>query len=557
MWYTTHVSYLSTLVDRARSWLEGASPAPTPVTLAARRRPDTFEVPDVPVTTWSDWDVDAVRAADGDLVVGNFSRAAILCESMQADDRVQSALNGRIKGVTKCHVKMQPSLRGGSASKRARVARELEELFPVIAPVETIEQMLAWTILIGFSIAELIWELHGGKWIPRLKVWHPLYIYYRIDIRRYIVITMEGPLEIEPNDPKWFLYTPFGAYRGWMRGAVRSVAIPWLVRQYALRDWSRYSEKHGLPTIVTKYPAAALSEDKARFASRIRSLGSETSLSLPQPLDGPGWDVALLEASDGSWQGFQGLIGQCDTSITLAIRGTNLTTEVKGGSLAAAGAHRDEDSDYAQADALKFGQALQLQVYAPMCMYNEGDANLAPFPLLEATPEEDKSQKAATIVQVAGAMAQLETQPTPWAIDREAMALEYGLPLINGGSESATPTPIADSPEDLPGAQGESGGNVPDPTVATRLAGRSIATGQDYLDAVVSDGLQAARVAMKSQLRDIHEMIATSGSFETLKRKLEKAAKGAKHSHLREPVKNAIVLSELVGRASLVKPALA
>ena len=451
--------------------------------LSRNRRPDTNEVPDIPIAIWSDWTIQSIKAADNDLMVGQFARAAILCESMQADDRVQSALNGRIKGITKCDLTMVPA-ETGNKQQCANVAKELEELWSELMPLETIEQIQVWTIFIGFCIGELIWDLKAKLYVPRIKVWHPLHIYYRIDIRRYIVITMEGTIEIEPNDPKWFLFTPFGSYRGWIAGAaVRSIAIPWIVRGFALRDWSRFSEKHGMPIVVAKMAAAKSAEDKARFFSQLQRLGSETTLNLPE-----GWDALLLEAKDTSWEAFEHLIAQCDRSITLRIRGTNLTTEVGkagggGGSNAAAETHRAEDSDYAEADVKKFGQAVKLQVFGPYCLYNHGDARLAPTPLLGAKPQEDKQAKGTTLVAVSQAIVSLEQ--TGWPIDRQKTAEEFGINLKEGsGDGTLNPTtpdqggeptgkrpelPAADDEESLPGAQGEKGDNSPDPTVATRL----------------------------------------------------------------------------------------
>jgi phage gp29-like protein len=477
------------LVSRARgrveqlAWQYASTTSEGQWQLARNRRPDTHEFPDIPVTLWSDWTIQSIKNADNSLVQGQFAHAAILSESMQADDRVGSALNGRIKGVTKCALTMTPA-ETGDKTQCANVAKELEKLWPEMMPLETIEQIQTWTIFLGFCICELVWELKEKLWVPRIKVWHPLHIYYRVDIRRYIVITMEGTVEIEPNDPKWFLFTPFGSYRGWIAGAaVRSIAIPWVVRGYALRDWSRFCEKHGMPIVIAKMAAAKAGDDKARFFQQLKNLGAETTLSLPE-----GWDAMLLEAKDTSWEAFERIIAQCDRSITLRIRGTNLTTEVGkagggGGSLAAAQTHREEDSDYAEADVKKFGQALKLQVFGPYCLYNHGDARLAPTPVLEAKPQEDKKAKGETLVSVSTAIVSLEQ--TGWPIDRQKTAEEFGINLKEGaGDGTLNPTtpdqggdptgqrpqlPEADEPDQMPGAEGESGDNSEDPTVASRV----------------------------------------------------------------------------------------
>jgi phage gp29-like protein len=261
---------------------------------------------------------------------------------------------------------------------------------------------------------------------------------------------MTGALEVEPNDPSWFLYTPYGAYRGWMRGAVRSVSIPWLVRQFALRDWARYSEVHGLPQKKAKVPAMASAEDKRRFFNAVKRLGAETAFLLPQPMNpssGADWDVELLEAKDTSWLGFEHLIERCDKSITLCIRGTNLTTEVKGGSFAAAKTHREEDSDYAIADAKKFAMAMRKQVFMLYCLYNYGDAALAPIVGFDAEPVEDRKGDAEIMVNVSTALKTFK-QEVGWELDDEAVAEQFGIPLKKAGAVPAKTTDGSQEQED-------------------------------------------------------------------------------------------------------------
>ena len=389
-------------------------------------KPPSEEYEDLPISVWSDWSIATIRSAVQGHVVGAFAQASILTESMLADDRIQAAANGRIKGVTKCEWNFEPA-KGGK-----RQAKDLEELWPEIFTEEIAEQILLWAIFMGFALCEIIWETKDDQWIPRLKFWHPLYIYYRIDLRKYVAITRDsGTIEIEAGDPKWFLYAPWGSYRGWIRGAVRSCAIPWVVRQFALRDWGRFSEVHGLPIKKLLVPAQAPAGDKARFFASVQRLGSESVFALPQQGDGkggvgPSFDVQLLEAKDTAWKSFPGLIAQCERSMTLAIRGTNLTTEVDGGSFAAADVHKDEDSDYAIADRRKLAAAVKSQLLRPFCLYNYGNADLAPKPTL-ASPESDQEKEGKVLVSVATSLVALEDKG--WPIDRKVAAERFGIPL--------------------------------------------------------------------------------------------------------------------------------
>jgi phage gp29-like protein len=388
------------------------------------KRPPSEQYEDFPISAWQDWSIATIRGAVQAHVSGVFGQAAILVESMLADDRIQSATNGRVKGVTKCMPAFEPQ-----GSKRA--AKELEKLWPDILPEETLDQLLTWAIFLGFALAEIVWESKNDRWVPRLKVWHPLYVYYRLDSRRYVALTTDGPIEIEEGDPKWFLFVPWGSYRGWIRGAVRSCSIPWVVRQFALRDWGRFSEVHGLPIKKAKVPSQAPAEDKARFLASLARLGAESLFLLPQQAKqdgtpGIGFDVDLLEAKDRAWEAFPGLIAQCERSMNLAIRGTNLTTEVDGGSFAAAAVHRDEDSDLSISDRRKLASAIKRQILEPFCLFNYGKKEVAPN-LTLVSPETDQEAEATVLGSVVPAIVALEDKR--WPIDRKLTAEKYGIVL--------------------------------------------------------------------------------------------------------------------------------
>jgi phage gp29-like protein len=407
---------------------------------ANRKGPPEGEYGDIPVSIWAEWTVRTIRSAVTQHALGTFGQSGLLVEGMMADDRVQSATNGRIKGVTKCDVMLKPAPVAGGLD----VAQEIASLWVDMFPEETVEQLLQWSTFEGFALAEIIWEhrIKGDLWFPRLKVWHPLTIYYDIQRRQYVAITMEGPIYVSDDDPKWFLFTPYGSYRGWLRGGVRSCSIPWVVRQFALRDMARFSEKHGMPMLVAKVPAQAPAEDKARFFSSIRNLGAETGIQLPVQggPDAASWDVQLLEAKDRSWEAFGGLRDMCDQAITLAIRGTNLTTQVDGGSYAAAESHRDEDSDFAVADRKKLASAIKRQLLDLFCFYNYGSQDLAPTLRFQAPrlEEEDKpADEAKTLLDVANAVTTLEAKG--WPVDRAALAVRFNIPLIEGAALDVKP----------------------------------------------------------------------------------------------------------------------
>jgi phage gp29-like protein len=568
--------------------------------LGRSAEPPEGEYEDPPVAISKDWNVREITAVKRAFANGTFYSAALLGEWMMGNARVQTAINGRTKGITKCQRVVAPATHTDQELAK-RVAAEYSELIDQILPLEIAEQMMVWMILLGFSVCEVIWEFQQERWIPRLKFWHPMYLFYRMDLRRYTAITQsDGNIEIQDNDPKWFLWAPWGKYRGWMRGAVRSCSISCLVLNDARRDWARWSEVHGLPQKKVKVPATARPEDKQRFFAKVRAAAAEATFMLPIPNEGTGWDVELLETKNArSWEGFERLAQLCERTITLAIRGTNLTTEVDGGAYAASDTHRDEDSDYASADARKFALAFKQQITSFWALYNYGDAGLAPDVSWDTQQEKD-TKLEADIASTSASAAQLY-EMGGWPIDRQAWASQFNIPLKrkdsagaepdpgSGGEAMPTPSlpPVRDESE-LPEAgagdaqQPEHGGEVfgrESPTQAgRRLARRTVLgccgghdgesvtlsavslpesvlaqvqrghVGQRYVDDVARQAAGRSVAAIAPFLSEVRTTVANATSFEEIRPKLARLLRESRSRELEQIVAGGTVVTSLAGR---------
>lgn len=416
---------------------KSASPETRPEpNLPEGAKPPEGHYTDLPITLLGDWGMGRLQTALNGHQVGQFRESALLAEAMLGDDRVQTALNGRVKGVTARELRTVPARR----DKKRTARRAVERVWKKVFTDELLDQFMTWSTLLGFVLCEVQWtaeydEELGDVWIPYLKIWHPSFIWYDLANRAYVAITQEGNVYIEEDDPHWFLFTPWGRYRGWLRGAVRSCAPPWIIRQYARRDWARYSEVHGLPTKLIDAPAQSNALDKARMFAQVRNMNSQTTILLPNQglgmqtgsTDGQKWDVRFLEAKDEAWACFPGLIKDCDMAIQLSIRGTNLMSEIQGGSYAAAQVHADEDTAYGDADARKLcSEATRLMRL--FCAYNFGDANLCPSLRLEAPDKQDKTAKADAQVKCMTIIQMAADKGIP--IDVAAMCETYDIPLL-------------------------------------------------------------------------------------------------------------------------------
>jgi phage gp29-like protein len=348
------------------------------------------DIPNVDAVT--EWTVQGLRGALRSQVIGVFDAPGQLADAILGDDRVQATIGSRISGLFGREVIFEasndPGVKGSRAAKEALDA--WVSCWPRFATAAAMTEMAAYAILMGFEPAQILWDTSESIWCPILRPWHPRFTYYHWDLRHYIAISQDGQIPIVPGDGKWVLHAPFGDYRGWIRGAIRACAEPWLMRHWAFRDWARYSEKHGIPITKAIAPAASDEMQRDAFEAAVAQLGSESTILLNQGVDGQnGFDVQFAEPTDDSWQSFPGLIDRCDMSIVLAILFQNLTTEVKGGSFAATTAHMDIRQGGLEFDNNAWRYTLRQQIARPFCEFNFGDPRLAPWTKYDVVPRDE------------------------------------------------------------------------------------------------------------------------------------------------------------------------
>lgn len=406
--------------------------APRPVT--PERSSARVMYRDIPtVTTSTEWTVDAVRSALAGHVSGSFAGSAQLCDAMVGDDRIHSALGSRVGalfGLPSVYECEDTEVR-----EAWRAAWERGATPQVQADAER------WVHLMGFALVEILWDTEAPVWQPYLKVWHPQFSRFDPMTRTYRVVTQDGEVECTPGGGRWLVITPHGHDRGFLFGAVRALALPWLLRNFAYRDWARYSERHGMPMIKAEVPEMASSDDKDLFVSGLRTLGQESVVRLPVNLDGSNFDVSLLEATANTWQGFLSLINKCDTAITLTLQWQNLTTEIKEGSEAAARVHADVKQTAIEFDDRTLSEAVGTQVARVFVEWNFGACRPVPVTRHDTSVTEDHEAAAKVLENLSRSVAALTSAGVQ--VDARALAGAYGvrLPVL---PEASKKPPILD-----------------------------------------------------------------------------------------------------------------
>ncbi len=414
-------------------------------------RPEDRRPPAAP-RAWADvvddrWSVAKVRAALTDHINGQWTSSALLADALMQDDRVSADLRTRVLAVSGLPFRLEASVFGDQ--RRARlVAREAELAWPQIAPASLIHDLLRWSILLGFAPAVCTWSTSARRWTPSTQLFHPEHLYLDTGAEVIRAATRDGIVEVTPGDGAWVLHAPDGS-RPWMSAAVRGLAIPWLARSYARRDWSRFSEKHGLPIVGAIVPQEADAPEKDGFYSDLRRLGAEGLVVLPRDQNDRGFDLKYLEPGNVQASGsFRDLISHCDQAIAVALLG-QASNATEGGSFAKAQALDAIRLDLLESDAKALGETIYSQILRPWSWYNFGDPDLAPRPIWDPTPPSDTATLAATHKTAGEAITAWNAAAAAagLTVDVAALAERYGVPLRRAAVEAPAAPPEPAAPE--------------------------------------------------------------------------------------------------------------
>jgi phage gp29-like protein len=514
---------------------------------------------------------------------GIFFQSSQMVDAMGRDDRIEGVLDARVRGFLALPLEVKPA---SEEDTDEAVAEAWRKRFDKVFPPEALAELKTWGIMLGAGVGQLRWEVgDDGLWWPRLHVWHPRYLRWDWNTRSYWVTTDgDGQQEVTPGDGTWVLYTPYGAQRGWMKALVRRLAVSWLIRQWALRDWARNSEVLGIPIRKALVPMEAQPEDKDRFVAEVASLANETTIKVEQSSidQGPKYDVELVEAAQSEGITFDKLLQRVDTNIAVTINGQNLTTEVKGGSYAAAQVHENVRSDVLAFDGKTLHACVHEQVMAPWAELNLGARDRAPRACWNTKPPEDEAKKATALGAVGTAITNLGQAGVP--VDGRRLAERFNVPM----REDLPPAATAGKPQvygyhfdagimtrdegramvGLPPIGGKKGGEIlgaePEPKpgegkpaelsatdarpVASARSPLGALRGQVYADALADAARHQGGNALRPSVEALLALVDLAEGYDELRTAVVTLYKGMDEGRLAQLLERTLIMADLAGR---------
>ncbi len=434
-----------------------------------QRGPVAVDIPAMVFTTTdSALEVASIMASHD---VGSFQASSILWDAMMGEDRILAVVSKRVSAVPSLPLSFKASTKVRAKAKAQEVADVLGGVdgaageFAQNIPDSTLRKILEWGMGIGAVPVQKIIDNKRDPWGIRLEVWHPQFMRWDYQQRRFMLSTSNrGQIALPrdgEDDPDWFVWAPYGQQYGWRRSIVRALCYRYLQRRWNDRDWSRYDEIHGIPARIAEYPASESASDKVEnFIQDVRNIGSEPTLALPMgDGDKAGFGFRLVEATAKTYETFRDHRAEINQDMGILVLGENDTTGGAADS-GAAGSYASKkvaatiSQDKAREDAA-LGPCLRQNVFRQWAWYNYDDPELAPTICWETEPPEDDQARAQVLLTLGQSITALKAAVGN-RIDEDALLERFDVKVTQDQAAYEVEHPPVD-PTD-PNGQGGAGG---------------------------------------------------------------------------------------------------
>lgn len=526
------------------------------------------------------WDPDKIALAESRANCGDFSLMGELCERMMPDDRVSQGLN-RLFAATTLPLAFEVPGKTAEQSKNDKICQALTADFWKMVPEGAAKEIMAWLGLAHMCLVHVDeWKIdpETGRAIPVLTVWSLRFLRYDAD-RGWLVRTAKAGINwsfteepLTDGDGNWILLRLGTSWRTVVTAPWASVARWWLLKAYATVDWPANSERHGQGTAVAKNLNEEIKytpESREKLAKQINEGGRNKTIVLPD-----GYELDLVVDTANTWTTFKAQIEIANLAISIGLVGTNLTTEVQGGSFAAAEVHKTVDASRFRSLLECLATELRQKLLVFWALFNFGAASLksTPYPKWDTAPPEDLAAFADT--QLKGAQAVKGWLENGVKLSRKWVVEKYSLveaetpddllvppapptPPAQGGAKEAT----GEEDDDVPGKEGPPK-KQPKPGKASGARGHefhaeakddsAFAASREYVDRLEEKLRGHAAVELAPTLASVLVAIRGAKDYEELQEMLREAYRDEKPVHeLVKLTEQAIVMAQLAGRDSI------
>jgi len=468
------------------------------------------------------------------------SQAELAMDMEEKDGHLFAELQKRKLALTTVEWQIKPPLNANQVEVKA--AEMLSEMLANLDVSDVILNM-ADGVLKGYSAQTIEWQLVDGKQMPVAIEHIPASRFTTSQTNRNVLQLLN---DIGQGDDLW--------PGGWIvhyhksksscigrAGLVRTLAWPYLFKNYSLRDLAEFLEIYGLPLRLGKYPTGATPDEKSRLLQAVIEVGHNAAGIIPESMA-----IDFKEAAKGQADPFLALMTWAEKTMSKAILGATLTSQADGASStnALGNVHNEVRHDIRNADLRQIANTLTRDLLWPMVAFNvQGITNFYRCPKFEFNTAE-----AGDIKLLAESLPGLQ---------------QSGMKISRKWLHESTQIPVPESDEDTlsaiaPVQQAQltqksgcrCGGCAS--VVALKSNAKQSQTPQEQVASLLASELDPE---ITRRIDEIKALVEQAESFDQLQETLLGWADGDV-GQMAEVMGQALVLAELQGRSDLLDEAL-
>ena len=473
-------------------------------------------------------------AEDGDIA----AQSALFADMEEKDGHIFAEMSKRKRALIGLDWRVTAP-KNASAAEKA-LAEEVEGWLYGLDDFESLLFDLLDALGHGFAAVEIGWRQRDGLWLPERFVHRPQgWFTLKDDTVRLLGVDGQPPQDLWPLG--WVVHR-HQARSGFLArgGLMRTLAWPYLFKNYSVRDLAEFLEIYGLPVRVGKYPAGASDEDKRTLLQALTGIGHNAAGIIPETML-----LELLNAASGSGDTFMTMTDWCERTQSKVILGGTLTSQADGktSTNALGNVHNEVRHDLLVSDAKQLAATLTRQLIWPLLQINKGlsDPSRAPYFEFDTREPDDMQAYAESLPELVGLGMQI---PLEWAHEKLSIpqAAEGEEVLSLPRPEMALPAAVRQDAKTAAASRYRQ--------VALSRRGEIIYPDQAALDAGAD--VYLAQVDLPAQLepliKALGEAVAKGQSYEEAARALEAAWPDLDTRQLQEALGRVLFVADLWGQ---------
>lgn len=406
------------------------------------------------------WDLDTIRRARDEQMLGMFERPARLIEATRTDYAIFASFLNRLAPQRGLPVDLKSPIDSARAN---RVRIEGEALFGRVGigitpdTLADIDGCLA-NHGVAFGVNVVTPRFDGSRVDFQLKSWPIEFVRWDTQKRTYVTRT-EGMVEVPicHGDGRWVVFQEH-EHEPWKYGALLPLALLWADHAYGVRDRAKAGTSHGNAKFVGTMPeGVALQKDNgggltpegAAFFQLLRDVASSETPVGMKPF---GAALDLIVNNSTAWQIFKEIIDSGDKAADRIYLGHDVTVAAAGGD--GVGFLFGVRNDIVEGALGAISRGVKEGTIDPWSAINFGDSSLAPYrEYLMPDADEDARRKSLTERTDAFNKAIEDARKNGFEVDEEyvaALAKDFGIKApklpkqaAKGPSVTLAPTDVA------------------------------------------------------------------------------------------------------------------